>query len=77
MGLHILGTLYIPESPYFLIREDKQVLAEEALARLRDPDHDCKSELNEIQVKRGFLNYIYKYIFIIVYLRMYLIKFFV
>lgn len=26
--------------------------AEEALARLRDPDHDCKSELAEIQVNR-------------------------
>lgn len=50
MVLHILGTLYIPESPYFLIQEDKKLFAEEALARIRDPDHDCKSELNEIQV---------------------------
>jgi len=50
MVVHILGTLYVPESPYFLIQEDKMVGAEEALARLRDPDHDCKSELTEIQV---------------------------
>ncbi|VVC44858.1 Major facilitator superfamily domain,Sugar/inositol transporter,Major facilitator [Cinara cedri] len=49
MALHMLGVLYIPESPYFLIREDKKVCAEEALARLRSPDHDCKSELDEIQ----------------------------
>lgn len=51
MVLHILGALYIPESPYFLIREEKKVSAEETLARLRDPDHDCKSELEEIQVR--------------------------
>ncbi|XP_060854797.1 facilitated trehalose transporter Tret1-2 homolog [Rhopalosiphum padi] len=49
MILHILGVLYIPESPYFLIQEDKKVGAEEALARLRDADHDCKTELAEIQ----------------------------
>lgn len=52
MIIHVLAVLYIPESPYFLIREDKMVRAEEALARLRDPGHDCKSELNEIQVRR-------------------------
>lgn len=50
MVVHILGTLYIPESPYFLIREEKIVDAEEALAKLRDPDHDWKSELVEIKV---------------------------
>lgn len=53
MAVHILGVLYIPESPYFLIQEDKKVCAEEALARLRSPDHDCKSELDEIQVITG------------------------
>jgi len=51
MAVHILGVLYIPESPYFLIQENKRVGAEEAMARLRDPSHDCKSELDEIQVR--------------------------
>jgi len=52
MAFHLLVLYYIPESPYFLIREDKTVRAEESLARLRDADHDCKSEMNVIQVRR-------------------------
>lgn len=52
MVVHLMAMLYVPESPYFLIRDDKKARAEEALARLRDSDHDCKSELEEIQVKR-------------------------
>lgn len=51
MAIHILGVLYIPESPYFLIQENRRVDAEEAMARLRDSSHDCKSELDEIQVR--------------------------
>lgn len=51
MVVHLMAMLYVPESPYFLIWDDKKVSAEEALARLRDPGHDCKSELEEIQVK--------------------------
>jgi len=60
MVIHILGVLYIPESPYFLIQENKRVDAEEAMARLRDLSHDCKSELDEIQVRPVIvLQYIY------------------
>lgn len=50
MAFHVLILYYIPESPYFLIREEKIVRAEESLARLRDDDHDCKSEIDEIRV---------------------------
>lgn len=50
MVFHVLGMWYVPESPYFLVREDKKVCAEEALARIREPDHDFKTELDEIQV---------------------------
>lgn len=55
MVLHVFGVLYIPESPYFLIQRDKKVCAEEAIARLRDPNHDCKSELDEIQVSERLI----------------------
>jgi len=54
MAVHaLLVACYIPESPYFLTREDEIARAEESLARLRDADHDRKSEMDEIQVNDG------------------------
>ncbi len=45
----LLITFFIPESPFHLIVKNKMHKAQKALRRLRGPNYDYKSELEEMQ----------------------------
>ncbi|XP_053645567.2 facilitated trehalose transporter Tret1-2 homolog [Cherax quadricarinatus] len=44
-----VGVLFVPESPYWLLKKGKEKLALRALMKLRAPEHDVDSELSSIR----------------------------
>ncbi|XP_045120063.1 facilitated trehalose transporter Tret1-like [Portunus trituberculatus] len=45
----VTAILFVPESPYWLLRRGREKMALRSLMRLRAPEHDVDSELNNIR----------------------------
>lgn len=48
--IHLLGLFFIPESPHFLLKKNKDDKAASALARIRDNPEEAAQELAKIKV---------------------------
>lgn len=50
--IHIASVHFMPESPYYLIRTNQLSKVNEEIVRLRHSEHDCTTELQNMQVMR-------------------------